>query len=143
MSPTRFLVPLLALALAAPVWAQKPAAPPSQEDVVWNALSPLAAPHVAQLHAAGVQKVVARTGRNQRDIQVLTRWGPVYFGWPKGITPGEFELSVDGPSSIYLVAPKYTAAARPMYKTAFDAVLPQAVKAADQARVNASRPKAG
>ena len=141
MKPIRCLVPLFVLALAAPAWAQAPAAPKSQADVVWDALSPLVAPRVAELHAAGVQKVVARTGRNRRDIQVSTRWGTTYFGWPKGVTPAEFELSVDGPALINLVAPKYTDALRPTYKTAFDAVLPQAVKAANQARIDASRPK--
>ena len=76
MQPNRFLILLLALALAAPAWAQAPAAPKSQADVTWEALSPLAAPYVAQLHAAGVQKVTARTGHGRRDVQVLTRWGP-------------------------------------------------------------------
>jgi len=143
MKSSRFLLPVLALALAAPAWAQAPAAPPSQADAAWNALSPLAAPYVAQLHAAGVEKVTARTGHGRRDIQVLTRWGPAYFGWPTGVTPAAFVLSVDGPSTIDLSAPNYTPALRPNYKTAFDAVLPQARKAADQARLNATRPKAG
>jgi hypothetical protein len=141
MKPTRFLIPLLALALAAPAWAQAPAAPKSQADVAWEALSPLAAPYVAQLHAGGVEKIVARTTGNRRDIQVRTRWGPAYFGWPRGVTPVAFELSVDGPSTIDLVAPNYTPAARANYKTAFDAVLPQALKAANQARIDATRPK--
>lgn len=144
MKPSILACCLFTIALAAPAWAQTtPAAPKSQADVAWEALSPIAAPHVAQLHAAGVQKIVARTAGNRRDIQVLTRWGPTYFGWPKGVTPVAFELSVDGPSSIYLVAPAYTDALRPAYKTAFDAVLPQALRAANQTRISASRPKAG
>lgn len=136
-----FLIPLLALALAAPAWAQQPAATPSSGDATFDALAPLVAARVPELHAAGVEKVTARTGRNRRDIQVLTRWGPAYFGWPKGVKPVEFELRIESPNTIDLIAPAYNDAAKPTYRAAFDAVLPQALRTANQTRANASRPK--
>lgn len=141
MHPKSILIPLMAIALAAPAGAQQPAAAPTKADATFQALSPLVAPRVAELHAAGVQKIVARTGKGRRDIQVLTRWGTTYLPWPKDVKPAEFDLLVEAPTVIDLTAPGYTDATKATYAAAFDAVLPRALRVANEARVAAMRPK--
>lgn len=135
----------LAAVLAVPVAAQQPAPAPGSADAkaeaTFTALAPLVAPHTAELAAAGVQKVVARTGKNRRDIQVLTRWGPAYFPWPKDVTPVTFDLYVAAENRLDIVAGGYTDATKARYAAAFDAVLPQAVRVANAARAQAQRPR--
>jgi len=139
------LVVVLAAALVAPAWAQQPAAAggsaQTQAEATWAALSPLVGPHTAALSSAGVEEVVARTGKNKRDIQVLTKWGPAYFPWPKGVTPVTFDIYVKAPNAFDVTADGYTEANKARYAAAFDAVLPQAVRSANAVRAQAMRPK--
>jgi len=139
------LIPLVALVLAVPAWAQQPAAAgasaQTQAAAAWDALSPLVGPHTAALSAAGVEEVVARTGKNRRDIQVITRWGPAYFPWPKGVTPVAFYVYVKAPYAFDVTADGYKDANKARYAAAFDAVLPQAVSSANALRAQATRPK--
>ena len=139
------LIAVMAAALVVPAWAQQPAAAggsaETQASAVRAALVPLILPHAAALSAAGVQKVVARTGKNKRDIQVMTRWGPAYFPWPKGVTPATFDLYVTAGDDFVVSADGYTEANKARYAAAFDAVLPQAVRAANAVRAQAQRPK--
>lgn len=140
-----FVIAAMAAGLAMPLCAQQSASPAApadaQADAAFAALSPLVAPHTAALSAAGVQKVVARTGKNKRDIQVLTQWGPLYFPWPKGVEPVTFELYVEAPRAFDVTAAGYTESAKARYAAAFDAVLPLAVRSANNARIQAQRPK--
>lgn len=139
------LIPLTALALAGPAWAQQPAAAggsaQTQAEMTWAALSPLVGPHTPALSAAGVSEVVARTGKNRRDIQVVTKWGPAYFAWPKGVTPVTFDIYVKEPHAFDVTADGYSDANKARYAAAFDAVLPQAVNSANALRAQATRPK--
>ena len=139
------LIPLAAVALAASAWAQQPAAAGgaarTQAEVTWDALAPLVGPHTAALSAAGVEEVVARTGKNRRDIQVVTKWGPAYFPWPKGVTPVTFDIYVKAPNAFDVTADGYSEANKARYAAAFDAVLPQAVRSANAVRAQATRPK--
>src|SRR5512138_445671 len=113
------IIAALAAALALPVWAQQPPATggivDAQAEATFAALSPLVAPRTGELSAAGVRKVVARTGKNKRDIEVLTQWGPVYFPWPKGVTPVTFEIYVEAPGAFDVIAPGYSEATKARY----------------------------
>ena len=139
------LIPLAALTLAVPAWAQQPpaaaGAAQTQAEATWEALAPLVGPHTAALSAAGVEEVVARTRKNKRDIQVLTKWGPAYFPWPKGVTPVTFDIYVKAPHAFDVTAQGYKDANKARYAAAFDAVLPQAVSSANALRAQATRPK--
>jgi len=145
MKHLSILIALMAGALALPAMAQQPAAAASsaeaKAEATFAALAPLVADHSAALSAAGAQNIVARTGRRSRDIQVLTRWGPAYFAWPKGVKPVTFEIYIAAPNRLDVTAEGFTEATLPLYAAAFDAVLPQAVKAANDLRALASRPK--
>ncbi len=138
------LIRLLVVALVAPAWAQQPAAAAgsaeAQAAATFEALAPIVAPRTAELSAAGVQKVVARTGKNKRDIQVFTKWGPAYFSWPKDVTPVTFEIYVESPNAFDVSAAGYTDANKARYAAAFDAVLPLAVRSANTLRAQAQRP---
>lgn len=139
------LMVVAAVALAAPAWAQQPAAAgataQAQADATWAALSPLVGPHTVALSAAGITDVVARTGRNRRDIEVLTRWGPAYFAWPKGVKPVTFAIYVEAPRRFDVTADGFTVANKALYAAAFDALVPQAVRTANALRARAQAPK--
>jgi len=117
--------------------APKKAAPPPAQV----ALSQHVAPRAAALSSSGIQTISARTGRNQRDIQVLGQYGTIYFGWPKGIAPAPFELEVGKGGAPTVRAAGYTDADRARYTAALDAVLPQAIKRAEEAKAIRLRPK--
>jgi hypothetical protein len=121
---------------AKPAPAQKPAATAPEQP----ALSTLAAARAPELSSAGIRSVHARTGKQRRDIQVATEWGPVYFAWPKGVTPAPFELVVDK-AAVKVVAPSYSDKDQALYAKAFDAVLPEAVRRANEMKAQAQRPK--
>ena len=123
--------------------AKSPAATKApMTPAVRPALAELVAPRAPDLGGAGIQKIVARTGKNRRDIQVLSSWGPIYFPWPKGVTPAPFQLDVGAGNALTVRAEGYTEAKKAQYAAAFDAVLPQAIRMADEARARALRPKA-
>lgn len=139
------LLAVAAVVIAAPAWAQQPAAAggsaQTQADATWAALSPLVGPHTIALSAAGITDLVARTGKNRRDIEVLTRWGPAYFAWPKGVTPVTFAIYVEAPRKFDVTADGFTEANKALYAAAFDALVPQAVRAANAQRARAQAPK--
>ena len=142
MKHPSILIAVMAAALVVPAWAQQPPAGGSAETqaaAVRTALVPLILPHAGALSAAGVQKVVTSTGK--KNIQVLTRWGPAYFAWPKGVTPVTFDLFVTAADDFVVGAEGYTEANKARYAAAFDAVLPQAVRSANAVRAQTQRPK--
>ena len=145
MKHLSILIAVMAVVLAVPAWAQQPAAGSAAEakaEATFAALAPLVAAHGAELQRrAGAQKIVARTGKGNRNIQVLTRWGPSYFAWPKGVKPVTFEIYVESANRLDVIAEGFTEANKPLYAAAFDAVLPQAVRSANAARAQATRPK--
>jgi len=142
------LVAMVASALAVPGLAQQPAAssgtakakPAAPVAAVQPALAPLVAPRAAELAGAGITKIVARTGKQRRDIQVLTRWGPAYFPWPKGVKPETFTIEGGANKDIVVRADGYTEGNRASYAAAFDAVFPQAVRVAGELRAKAELP---
>ncbi len=101
----------------------------------------LVGPRADQLRAAGVQRILARTGKQKRDIQVMTKYGAVYFGWPKGVSPVTFEMQLGRDDGLVVRASGYTEASRPHYAAAFDAVIPEALRQAAQAKALAERPR--
>ena len=143
MNLQSILIAVVAAVLAAPGWTQQPAAAPAptRADATFAALAPIVGPRTAELSGAGVQKVVARTGKGKRDIQVLTQWGPSYFPWPKGVTPVVFDIYVEAPNKFDVIADGYTEATKARYVAAFDAVLPQAVRSANALRAQAQSSK--
>ena len=138
----------IALALAAPALAQQahpaggggtataPAAVSSS-----SALTALVAPRAADLRAAGVQRIVARTGKQRRDIQIVTAYGTKYLAWPKGLTPAPFQLDVGSGANLRVHADGYAEANRERYAAAFDAIIPEAIRFADEAKARVQRPK--
>lgn len=142
---TILIAAALAAAVPMPLWGQQSPGPggtvDAQAEATFDALAPLVAPRIGDLSAAGVQKVVARTGKNKRDIQVFTQWGSVYFAWPKGVTPVAFEIYVEAPDAFDVTAAGYSEATKAHYASAFDAVLPLAIRSANTARAQAQRPK--
>ena len=149
MSTLRLLLAIAFLAMNGSAGAQTaaPAKSPAatktpMAPAVQPALAELVAPRAADLGGAGIQKIVARTGKNRRDIQVLSSWGPIYFPWPKGVSPAPFQLDVGARNALTVRADGYVDAKKAQYAAAFDAVLPQAVRMANEARERALRPKA-
>jgi hypothetical protein len=142
-------VVLVAAALAAPVHAQSPRvvanpapnSPSGSSAPVQPALASLVAPRAPELLAAGVQTITARIGKQRRDIQVQTRYGPVYFGWPKNVTPVAFEIQVGSPADVVVRAAGYADANKAQYAAAFDAILPRAARESAEVKWRAERPK--
>ena len=139
-------VGLVAAALAVPAQAQQPrpsggsdkaAAPAASSSA--SALVALVAPRAAELRAAGVRRIVARTGRQRRDIQVVSPYGSQYFAWPKGLTPAPFQIDVD--TALSVRADGYTEASKDRYAAAFDAIIPEAIRLTNEARARVERPK--
>jgi hypothetical protein len=104
-------------------------------------LATLVTPRAADLRAAGIQRISARAAREPLSIQVLTTSGPIYFAWPANVAPAPFVLEEARGGSAYNVRAEGGGdAAR--YAAAFDAVIPEAVRRAQQnaAWVNRIRP---
>lgn len=138
---------VIALALAVPALAQPPAAvsaPPSAAMSATPAaasLESLLGSRAADLRAAGIQKVAARTDKQKRAIQLLTSYGPVYFGWPKNVAPVPFEIELGQGNTLVVRASGYTEATKAQYIAAFDAVIPEALRRAAAAKAYAERPR--
>jgi len=146
------LAALVAAALAAPVLAQQPASTagsgaagsgPAGDWTLQPALVKHVAPRGPELAAAGIKGIAARTGRQRRDIQVVTQFGPAYFAWPKGSAPAIFEIEVEAANNVEVWTTGYTPADEARYRAAIDAVIPEAVRAAARVREQATRPKGG
>lgn len=110
---------------------------PSRAD-----LAALVTPRAAELRAAGIQRIAARAAREPLSIQVLTTAGPIYFAWPANVAPAPFVLEEARGGVTYDVRAEGDASDRARYAAAFDAVLPEAVRRAQQhaAWVNRIRP---
>jgi len=131
---------LVTTALSVSAMAQQPAAAatatPLQPELV-----PLIAPRAAELSSAGIQKIAARTDKKRRNIQVLTTYGPIYFGWPKNVTPVTFEIEVGTGSAVTVRAKGDIEANKARYAAAFDAIVPVALRQARDAKARAERPR--
>ena len=128
----------IGLLLAAPAFA---ALKPSPAAPVQQALTSLVAPHAAELSSVGINRIVARTGERQRDIQVMTANGPVYFAWPATVTPVEFVIDVGENGEPTVRADAYTEASNARYAAAMGAILPEAVRQVRSNNVWATRPR--
>src|SRR3954465_14562061 len=98
MSARTFLIiALLAGSATVPALAQGPApvARPAAATAAQSDLAPLVAAHARAMQDVGIQKIAARTGKQKRDIQVMTRYGVSYFGWPKNTPRVPFEIQAD------------------------------------------------
>ena len=146
------LAALAAAALAAPALAQQPAptagtgaagSAPAGDWTLQPALVKHVAPRGPELAAAGIKGIAARTGRQRRDIQVVTQFGPAYFAWPKGAVPAVFEIEVEAANNVEVWTTGYASADEARYRAAIDAVIPDAVRAAARVREQATRPKGG
>ena len=139
------LTAFAAAALAAPALAQQAAAGPASagEWTLQPALVKHVAPRGPELAAAGIKGIAARTGRQRRDIQVVTQFGPAYFAWPKGAVPAVFEIEVEAANNVEVWTTGYTAADEARYRAAIDAVIPEALRAAARVREQMTRPKGG
>ena len=80
-------------------------------------------------------------GKQRRDIQVLTGYGPVYFAWLKNVTPVAFVIEVGKGGALTVRADGYTEANKASYAAAFDAVIPEAVRRTRSNNAWATRPK--
>ncbi len=143
------LAALAAAALAAPVLAQQSAptagtgaagSGPAGDWTLQPALVKHVAPRGPELAAAGIKGIAARTGRQRRDIQVVSQFGPAYFGWPKGAVPAIFEIEVEAANNVEVWTTGYTPADEARYRAAIDAVIPEAVRAAVRVREQATLP---
>jgi hypothetical protein len=139
-APARWVVLAASLLFAGGAFAQPGTSSTRAPPPIQSALSQHVAPRAAELAAVGIQKINARTGMKRRDIQVLSQYGTIYFPWPEGVTPATFELD-NGKGGPMVRAAGYTDAERTRYVAAIDAVLPVAIKRADEAKVNRTRPK--
>ena len=137
------LTAFAAAARAAPALAQQAAAGPASagEWTLQPALVKHVAPRGPELAAAGIKGIAARTGRQRRDIQVVTAFGPGYFAWPKGATPAIFEIEVEAANNVEVWTSSYTPADEARYRAAIDAVIPEAVRTAARVRAQMTRPK--
>jgi len=142
MNPTSFLTTaLLALVLAAPSHGQPTAAPAASPAASADTdLVALVGPRAAELSGAGVEKIVARTDKGKRNIQVLTKYGALYFGWPKGAKPIAFTMEL-GRGPVVVHASDHGAAARARYAAAFDALIPEVLDRTAKAKAWAERPR--
>ncbi len=137
------LTAFAAAALAAPALAQQAAAGPASagEWTLQPALVKHVTPRGPELAAAGIKSIAARTGRQRRDIQVVTAFGPGYFAWPRGATPAIFEIEVEAANNVEVWTSSYTPADEARYRAAIDAVIPEAVRTAARVRAQMTRPK--
>jgi hypothetical protein len=127
---------LIALLLVAPAFAAlSPAAP------VQHALTTLVTPHAAELSSVGINRIVARTGEQRRDIQVMTANGPVYFAWPAGVTPVEFVIDFGEGGAPTVRAEDYADADKARYTAAMDAILREAARQVRSNNAWATRPR--
>jgi hypothetical protein len=138
----------LALALVAVAPLAQPAAAATKSSPTASAAAPaqpalaaLVQARGAELAAAGIESIVARTGKQRRDLQVRSRYGPIYFGWPKGVKPVTFELTVGQGGTVTVKAQGGDATGLDDYRAAFDAVIPQAIRLARDAKARAERPR--
>ena len=134
-----FTVVVAALATGLANAQTAPASAP--EAPLQPGLAALVAPRDAALRAAGVQQIIARTGKQRRDIQVMTQYGPAYFAWPKNVAPVTFEIYFNTNGATAAFANDFGEANKARFTAALDAIVPLAIRGANSARANAQRPR--
>ena len=138
MTTIRMLTMLAALLL--PSWAAAQAAPAAKSALVEQpGLLALVQPRIAELREAGITQIIGRTG-TRNNIQVLTSRGPAYMRWPRGTTPVAFELYFNDNNTNAAFAADFQDKAK--WDATMKAVLPQALKQAENVRRSATRPRA-
>ena len=135
---SRHAVMLIGLLLSPPALA---ALKPSPAAPVQPALTALVEPRAAEASAVGINRIVARTGERQRDIQVMTASGPVYFAWPANVTPFEFVIDFGDGGAPTARSDGYTDADKARFAAALDAVLTEAVRSVRANNAWATRPR--
>ena len=128
----------IALLLSAPAF---PASKPAPAAPVQHALTTLVAPRGAELSSLDINRIVARTGEQHRDIQVMTAHGPVYFAWPTNVAPVKFVVDVGEAGAMTVRADGYTEENAARYAAAIDAILVEAVRQVRANNVWATRPR--
>jgi hypothetical protein len=98
---------------------------PTTVKAVQPGLLEVAGPRVTEVAGAGIQKISAPAGKS---VSVQSPWGASTFGWPKGVKPVAFTITIGkGGQTATIDAPGYTEANRADYKAAIDAVVPVAI----------------
>jgi hypothetical protein len=116
-------------------------ASPVVEATEQPGLAALIAPRSAELREVGIQQIIARTGKQRRDIQVMTQYGSVYFAWPKNVAPVTFEVYLGNEGRLSAYASDFNESSRAQYLAAIDAIFPEAMRGARNAKARALRPK--
>jgi len=129
---------LIALLLSEPAIA---ALKPAPAAPVQPALTALVAPRADEVSSVGINRIIARTGERQRDIQVMTANGPVYFAWPASVTPFEFVIDFGEGGVPTARADGYSDTEKARYAAALDAVLSEAVRSVRSNNAWATRPR--
>lgn len=111
--------------------AATPAMAPTEIVAVPPAVKEVAGPLVHEARLAGLQKITATPGKGARSIEAQSPWGNIYFDWPKDVKPVEFSVELGPKPGVATInAPGFTEANRADYKAAFEAVVPMAIKQA-------------
>jgi hypothetical protein len=135
---TAIALAAVAAALAdAPALAQTAATAPVKGATV-KATQPglfdVAGPRVQEVAASGIRKIVATPGKGARSIEVQSPWGWSYFGWPQGVKPVAFTITMSGSETATISAPGFTKANQGDYKAAIDSIVPFAIDSTAQNR---------
>ena len=136
MATLRMLVVIVALAFALAAQAQAAKA----ELPVAPGLLAMVQPRIAELREAGISQIVGRAGA-RNNVQVLTRYGPAYARWPKGVAPVPFELYFNDNGTNSAFAADFNDASKARYAAMLDAVIPAALRQAETVRKQATRVK--
>ena len=108
------------------------AAAPTTVKAVQPGLLEAAGPRVTEVAAAGIQKISAPAGKS---VSVQSPWGASTFGWPKGVKPVAFTITIAKDAKTATIdAPGFTEANRADYRAAIDAVVPIAIAKTGDAR---------
>ena len=105
------------------------------------ALASLLSARGAELSSIDINRIAARIGQRNRDIQVMTTHGPVYFGWPADVTPVEFVIDVGEGGAFSVRISGYDEANNARYAAAINAVLAEAVRQVQANNAWATRPR--
>ncbi len=112
-------------------------AAPSLPSTPQPVLSAVAEPYADDLRKAGIRMLHA--GGKSARVRMQTEFGSVYFRYPAGLSPVEFVLRVDL-KSVSVDSDTYTPATSAQYEAAIKAVLPEAIRRAnDENRVMTMR----
>lgn len=132
---------LVGAALVLPVHAQQAAAPAVTPTVkaVQPGLLEVTGPRVNEAIAAGIQKISATPGKGARSVEVASPWGNIYFAYPKDVKPVAFTIEhAKKANTVTVSAPGFTEANKADYKAAVDAIVPKAIKDAQEQKTSKS-----